>query len=68
MPQIVWYCARSTSYATTAPASRASSAPTVAGQAVPVRLTQSSASSFVKRIGRLKPCSRVARKFEQKRW
>ena len=55
------------SCATTVPICSESAAPIVAGHALPVRFTQSIPSSFVK-IGRLKPASFVARKFEQKRW
>ena len=35
---------------------------------MPLLLTQSMPSSFVSTSGRSKPCSSVARKFEQKRW
>ncbi len=61
MPQIGRCSRLSTSYATTRPDWRASSAPITAGQALPVRLTQSTLSSFVKRISRSKPSAAVAR-------
>ena len=42
--------------------------PIVAGQALPDRLTQSTASSFVNRSARSNPWSVHARKLEQNRW
>ena len=68
MPQIGRDSPLCTSCATTVPICLESAAPTVVGHAVPERLTQSIPSSFVKKIGRLKPAAFVARKFEQKRW
>src|SRR6187551_2771142 len=67
-PQIGRFSPDLTSCATTTPACLASGAPIVAGHALPVRLTQSTASSFVKSSARSKPCSVQARKLEQKRW
>ena len=68
MPQIGLLSSFFGSYATTTPICRASSAPIVAGNAFPSRLTQSIPSSFAKRSGLLKPFAFVPRKFEQKRW
>ena len=67
MPQIGRTSPLFSSIATTAPICRADGEPIVAGQAVPVRLTQSMPSSLVSSSGRSNPCCRVARKLEQKR-
>ena len=68
MPQIGLTSPLRSSTATAAPICRAAGEPIVVGQALPARFTQSMPSSFVSSSGRSKPCSFVARKFEQKRW
>ena len=69
MPQIGLVSPDLMSWATTTPAfGPCGAADRARGQALPVRLTQSTASSFVNRSARSNPWSVHARKLEQNRW